>query len=192
MAGPAREADLDPASAVQLLATLHDIDLPQRASDVQSIPGSAVLVLAMVLLIGSWLLWRWRLHQTWQRFKLRRQALRRYRSLSARLHRDPTDREAIALLSQLLRRIALSVYPRAQVAGLCGGAWLSFLDAHSPVPLGFSEGPGKLLASEPYLPATSSHARVDHGVELEPCLNLVEAWLRYNLGGGASRMPYGS
>jgi hypothetical protein len=52
----------------------------------------------------------------------------------------------------LLRRVAVSRHPRAQVASLTGRRWLEFLDSVSG-DTGFSGGPGRILADAPYNPA---------------------------------------
>jgi len=70
-------------------------------------------------------------------------ALRRYRrdayrrsalgELSALRAGLATDREAsLAAVPGLLKRCALSVFPRDQVAALSGAAWLSFLEQRAP------------------------------------------------------------
>lgn len=56
---------------------------------------------------------------------------------------------AIAQLSVLMRRIALTRYSRSEVAGLCGYEWLEFLDTSGETDQ-FTRGPGEALASAPY------------------------------------------
>jgi hypothetical protein len=56
----------------------------------------------------------------------------------------------------LLRRIALSRFPRHQIARLSGASWLDFLDRPlhgSRQAEGFRRGPGRVLAEGPYAPA---------------------------------------
>jgi len=89
------------------------------------------------------LVWLWRLLR---RKTPRKLALAELETI-ANSHEDA--RQKIRQLAILLRRTALSVYPRADAAGLVGNAWLAFLDA----PLrrkDFSEGAGRLLIEAPY------------------------------------------
>ncbi|MEP5516176.1 MAG: DUF4381 domain-containing protein, partial [Bauldia litoralis] len=55
----------------------------------------------------------------------------------------------------ILRRTALAAFPRHDVAGLQGDAWLAFLDASYPGS-GFSDGPGAVIARAPYEPAADA------------------------------------
>ncbi len=61
--------------------------------------------------------------------------------------------EVLARISALLRRIALTRYPRQQIAPLNGETWLKFLDASGGNGR-FSTGPGSVLASGPYQRST--------------------------------------
>ena len=54
-------------------------------------------------------------------------------------------------VNQLLRRVALARFPRAEVAGLSGEDWLHFLDTHAKVS-GFVTGPGRVLGTAPFAP----------------------------------------
>ena len=49
----------------------------------------------------------------------------------------------------LIRRTCLARYPRADVAGLTGEAWLAFLDETGRT-REFSTGAGRVLVSAPY------------------------------------------
>lgn len=57
--------------------------------------------------------------------------------------------EAIIELSVLMRRAAMSAYPRQDIAGLVGQSWLEFLD-YSGGTDQFTAGPGRCLADAPY------------------------------------------
>jgi hypothetical protein len=74
-------------------------------------------------------------------------------------------------ISILIRRVALSLFPRAEVAPLNGRQWLEWLDR----PLGdgrFLEGPGRVLDDGPYRPQPGDHA------DLDALLALCRDWLR--------------
>ena len=74
-------------------------------------------------------------------------------------------------LSVLIRRVAISLSPRTQVASLTGKAWLAFLDASvsgSP----FSEGQGRLLTEAAYRKTPPTAA------EISDLIQLCEMWLK--------------
>jgi hypothetical protein len=86
-------------------------------------------------------------------------------------HGDP--QRLLRELSVLLRRIALSYFPRTQVASLSGEAWLGFLDqalAGTAVPEGFRRGPGRALAEGPFAPSADA-------VDAPTLERLCQAWL---------------
>jgi hypothetical protein len=75
----------------------------------------------------------WRAVRAMRRY--RRNAYRRtaLRELSELIDRSTKDREAaLGSLPALLKRCALSAFPRDQVAGLSGEDWLRFLDQTAP------------------------------------------------------------
>jgi hypothetical protein len=82
----------------------------------------------------------------------------------------------IAAVSALLKRVALSRYPRTEVAALTGADWLAFLD-RSGGNGGFAKGPGRALADGAYAPAGPGH---DQGFERQALLGVVRDWLRRN------------
>ena len=81
-------------------------------------------------------------------------------------HRD--DQWLIQRLSVMVRRYALASFPRTEVAGLAGMAWLQFLDRSGRTNQ-FTDGIGHLLSSGPYQQQAVSAA------ELVP---LVEQWIK--------------
>ncbi len=80
---------------------------------------------------------------------------------------------ALAEIPALLKRTALAVFPRADVAGLSGEAWLGFLDA-SAGSTDFSSGPGRLLADLPYSPAAASPP----ADQMRELLKISRRWIR--------------
>ncbi|MEN8261656.1 MAG: DUF4381 domain-containing protein [Pseudomonadota bacterium] len=79
------------------------------------------------------------------------------------------DSEKVRRLSVLMRRIAVSTYPRTEVAGLTGAAWLDFLDGSTPHKP-FAQGAGRLLADAPY------RSQLDE--DLGELFALCEDWIR--------------
>ncbi|MGX2038666.1 DUF4381 domain-containing protein [Methylocaldum sp. MU1018] len=124
---------------------LRDIHLPDPIGWWPPAIGWWIVLAASLLLIAAaaWAIRRWR-QSTVAKLALR--------ELNA-LHADPTlaTTEKLKRLSALLRRASLSAYPREDVAGLTGEAWLEWLDR----PLGrprFSQGAGRVLLDTPYRP----------------------------------------
>lgn len=147
------------------LANLRDIHLPEPISWWPPAPGWWLLALFLLLVIvGLWSLWRYRRRQT-----PRRAALAALARLRVDFQRDGDSTAAAAGISALLRRLALRYFPRNQVAGLVGEAWLQFLD-RSGGNQQFSTGPGRTLIRAPYRPAET--------VEIEALLNVAEAWIK--------------
>ncbi|MBE2293389.1 MAG: DUF4381 domain-containing protein [Phycisphaerales bacterium] len=147
------------------LANLRDIHLPEPISWWPPAPGWWLLALLLLLIIVGLLgLWRYRRRQT-----PRRAALAELARLRVDFQRDGDSTATAAGISALLRRLALSYFPRNQVAGLVGEAWLQFLD-RSGGGQPFSAGPGRTLIRAPYRPAEI--------FEIEALLNVAETWIK--------------
>lgn len=123
----------DPAS----LDRLHDIVLPDPASWWPLAPAWYVLGLFIVVFVAS-LTWLWVSH--WRRNAYRRAGLAELAQLAA--HAEQPD--AARRLAELVKRVALTIYPRERVASLSGDAWLKFLDASANTAV-FATGPGARL-----------------------------------------------
>lgn len=101
--------------------------------------------------------------------RLRKIVLQRLDELQNQQH---TQHHIAEELSMLLRRAALAIYPRQEVAGLYGEKWLSFLDKTS-MSTEFTQGDGRLLISCPYQ---------EKNTELTPELfHLIKNWVKKNL-----------
>ena len=144
---------------------LRDIHLPEAVSWWPPAPGWWLL-LTLALVVGLLMGWLYR--------RQRRNALKRaaQQTLSeiAEAYRQSGDAQLLARqLSVLLRRVSLSRYPREEVAGLTGHAWLSQLDR---VLSGdeFQRGAGRALIEAPYA--------VDSRVDGPALLQLCERWLQ--------------
>ncbi|MDX1345236.1 MAG: DUF4381 domain-containing protein [Sedimenticolaceae bacterium] len=148
---------------------LRDIHLPPPPDFWPPAPGWWFVAAILVLLVA------WILFLLWRRARLQR-AQRRLLALLDEL--DLTGKHEprkLAQLSILLRRIALMHYPRTEVAGLTGEAWLRFLDS-SGGNGGFTRGPGHVLAEGPYMSELPG--------EYDPVgiTALVRDWVRKNAG----------
>ncbi len=139
------------------LANMRPLHLPAPVGWWPPAPGWWLL-LALLLLIAGLAWWYYR------RTALRRAALAELRRLQ---QGAPDDTRLTVDLNQLLRRVALARFPRAQVAALSGTDWLQFLDTQVS---GFVDGPGRVLATAPY--------RADCRLDRAALLGLAAQWIR--------------
>ncbi|HEX2888434.1 DUF4381 domain-containing protein, partial [Vineibacter terrae] len=130
-----KDAPADP------LAGLADIPLPPAVSlwPQTWLSRIVIAVLAIGLVVAVWWLAR-----RWWANRYRRAALAELDALA-----EPTA----GALALLVRRTALSAFPRADVAALSGSDWLAFLD-RTYGGTGFTQGPGRALAAGPYEPSS--------------------------------------
>jgi hypothetical protein len=120
------------------LDRLHDVMVPPPVPWWPPAPGWLVVIAALILVLGWWLIGAIR---HWQSNCYRREAL-------ALL--EAVDNSGIELAT-LIKRVALSVYPRESVASLTGEQWLTFLDETGRTDA-FTKGPGRWLARLAYEP----------------------------------------
>ncbi|HET6960387.1 MAG TPA: DUF4381 domain-containing protein [Vicinamibacterales bacterium] len=127
---------------------------------------------AVLLLVIAWVVSRVVAYRRANRY--RRAALDELIVIEQRL--TGKDRsKALVELDALVKRVALTAYPRERVASLSGAAWLSFLDAtfHGTR---FSAGDGKALADLPY---QSAGQREQFAARNAAALvTLVRQWIR--------------
>jgi len=148
-----------------VLAGLRDIHPPPPVPWWPPAPGWwALLGLAAVFAAGAF--WAW---TRYRRGAPARAARRELAGLRARRSGRDDGCAIAAELSTLLRRYALARFPRGEVAGLTGEAWLEFLDRTGGGGA-FARGPGRALLSAPYRRAPEQ--------DTEPLLGLAERWIR--------------
>lgn len=129
----------DPTS----LDRFHDLVVPPPAPWWPPTPGWwIVLSLAALVVMGMLL----RTFFRWQADRYRREAL---------VLLDASD---LVMISPLLKRVALAVWPRERIADLTGKAWLDFLDRSAGME-GFVNGRGSLVETIVFNPA----AQADQG-----------------------------
>lgn len=152
---------------------LRDIHLPDPVGWWPPAPGWWGLVLVCLLLtvaIRAWINAR-------RKGRLKKSSLTLLQQLAEQFQRNGDEQQLIVDLSVLLRRVAISVYPRRRVAALTGSDWLRFLDdslTQDGREKTFSEGIGRVLIEAPYNP----NCRVD-GVSL---ISLIRQWMVRNTG----------
>lgn len=128
------------------LNQLRDLHMPDPVSIWPLAPGwYMVIILGIVLLIA--------LFYGPQRFYKRRRAKWQALKTLAQLQQDYQQQQdalvTVQALSILLRRVTLAYFPRHQVAGLEGQAWLDFLNQTQKTPL-FAGSVAELLTQAPY------------------------------------------
>ena len=136
-------------------------------------PAAGVWILAGVTCIGFALL-IWRGYAVWKSRAYRRTGLARLAQIEGQLTSPGSEVAALRELSDLLKRVALAVFPRKQVAPLYGENWLRFLErtCHGCT---FSVGPGKLLISVTSAGQEALRVNADHGREL---VDFARRWIK--------------
>ena len=112
-------------SAMDPLAQLRDIHLPQPIGWWPVSWGWIVLVVLLLIILGvgvSYLRRRIRLARP------RREGLRLLMSYEKEYQQGMSSPLVCARISELLRRVALSYFPREDIAGLQGEMWIDFLN----------------------------------------------------------------
>ncbi len=154
-----------PASIGERL-DLRDIHLPAAPGFWPPAPGWWLLF-ALLLAFALWLgRFGWGRYRQWRR---RQRILGELDRLQARELRGPT---LVAAVSALLKRVALSRYPRAEVAVLTGDAWVAFLDRSGGDGC-FAQGAGRVLAEGAYAPEIAD-------IDAQALLAVARDWLRRN------------
>jgi hypothetical protein len=144
---------------------LRDIHTPAAPPAWPPAPGwwlLAVLLLAALALLGR---------KGWQAVRRARRRRRILAELDG-LRGQPCGAALIGEVSALLKRVALSRFPRRDVAALTGTDWLAFLDRTGGSG-GFGQGAGRVLADGPYAPAP--------GCDADALLALARTWLVRNI-----------
>ena len=115
-----------------------------------------------------------------QRNRYRREALAEWRRQAQRLQDENQRAAALVALAELLKRAALSTFPREQVAALTGPKWLAFLERTSGME-NFSASIGARLEDAAYHPQHASSWDIHHAQE---AADLVHGWLKHHRRGG--------
>jgi len=145
---------------------LRDIHLPGTVSWWPLAPGWWVIIALIILILVTGIIWFKRRKQYLSSSAYQaRLELERLKQLYAN---SSDDQQLIRSLSSLIRRVAISVYPRVDVASLSGEKWLTFLDRLMP-DNPFSHGPGKVLAYGPY--------QADITIDAKTLFELTETWV---------------
>jgi hypothetical protein len=141
-------AQMAPPAQTDPLANLRDIHIPGALEPWPPALGWWLLAAVAIFLIAFCLL---RLFQWWRSKQYRREGIR---SLEALLQSHTSEKQYLQDYSELLKRVALTNYPREMVAHLTGEAWVKFLDTSSGTQE-FSMGEGQVLIQGNYEPNPS-------------------------------------
>lgn len=119
-------------AAVPGLDQLHELPWPAAPMWVPGTWGWLLIVGLLALALLARIVARL---CRWWRDRYRREALVCLDALERRLRVDPADCAALRELPELLKRVALTIAPRTEVARLGSHCWQGFLQAHSPGPM---------------------------------------------------------
>lgn len=145
---------------------LRDIHLPPEISAWPPAPGWWLLAALLIgLLVLVFRLWRRR--QPIYRKQVVQPALQELQRIEADYAHDPA--EMIRQLSVLLRRSAISLHGRRQIAGLTGAEWLTFLDQQQRGEV-FGTRFADMLTQQPYREQVKGDA--------EALASVVRDWLQ--------------
>ena len=144
---------------------LKDIHLPEAIGWWPLAIGWWLLVVLIALLI-VFLYW-------FYKRLTRKSAIKAAKKNLAIIKENPAldNNQKLREISMLVRRVAISLSPRAEAASLTGQQWLAFLDK-SLTGAPFSEGCGQLLADAPYRNTQPTEQ------EISQLISLCEDWLK--------------
>jgi uncharacterized protein DUF4381 len=126
---------------------LRDIHLPDPISWWPLAPGwwLSLLLIIMLVIFVIYLIRRYRNHKLSVLY-LAKQELEQIK-VGFNLNQNKAD--LVKELSELIRRVSISVFRREESAGLTGQDWLAFLDRYSDKKE-FNNGVGRVLIEAPY------------------------------------------
>ena len=158
------------------LSQLRDIHMPEPVSWWPPALGWWILLgLLLLALVCNWLIRRYRQRNAW-----RRDALAQLDEIHKQYQLDKyLPQQVVSELSVLLRRVAVSRFPREQSASLSGEKWLAFLEQACPEGISFQTESGRLLNIAPY--ASSSNISSN---EVNSLLELCRSWIKKLPAGG--------
>lgn len=133
-------------SLSQLMELMHGLVMPDPVAWLPTTAGWRILfawLLAVLILTG------WTLVMRRRQNRYRREALAVLKSIDHEADLDPA--EMAQRIASLLKRTALAVYPRDQVAALSGSEWADFLAESANNDRQISEA-AEMLAAASYRP----------------------------------------
>lgn len=162
---------------------LQDIHLPESASFWPLALGWWIL-LVMIILVTTLLVIKAIKRARQKRYQ--RKILDKFSSLEKKLKAKPSN-ATIAEINTLLRQLAITYYPRTEVASLTGSDWLCFLD-ESGSTHEFSRGAGRILIEAPYRLENQLEDQADRHIEnlnINEFLPLIQNWAKKIIRGNS-------
>ena len=157
----------DPAS----LQNLKDIVEPAAVGFWPPAPGVWLLLALALLWSGFGVALGW---LRWRQDAYRRAGVRELLTIRGRLEAEG-PKEAIHELAVLLKRVALTAFPRDRVASISGDNWLAFLDATMRGGT-FAGASGKLLTDSLYR-STGVSFEISHQ-QVEELFERAGTWIK--------------
>ncbi|WP_271899185.1 DUF4381 domain-containing protein [Candidatus Phyllobacterium onerii] len=117
---------LDPLTQTAL-RSLHDIAVPPPVSWMPHTWGWAVVA---IIVIVALLLWFAYIYKRWRRNAYRREALAMLDAIEIDIRNPKRREQAVMDIGVLMKRTALAVWPREDIAAVAGTDWVSFLAAY--------------------------------------------------------------
>ena len=155
------------------LDRLHDIIMPAPAPWWPLAPGWYwVLGLLVVMLLAALITGLIR----WQHNRYRREALAELARQEVALQNADLRSPALLSLAELLKRTAVTAFPREDVATLTGPKWFEFLD-HTASGSHFRDAHGAMLENAIYDPRT---AGVLDLWKLHSLVEVIRYWIKYH------------
>jgi len=145
---------------------LRDIHLPDPVSLWPLAPGwwALIILLVIVLVLTMYLFRRYHNHKISAPY-LAKQELERIKN---HFNSNQDKSNLVKELSELIRRLSISIFPREKSAGLTGEEWLKFLDEYS-VKNEFNNGIGRVLIEAPY--------QADPEFNSNELIDLISTWI---------------
>lgn len=153
------------------LDNLHDIVEPTAIPMWPPAAGFWILLALLLLWLSAMgLLWLLR----YRKNRYRREALVMLQGIEPQLQADNSRAAALAEVAQLLKRTALTAYPRREVAELSGDEWLAFLD-RSGNTTSFSRGAASVIGRISWQPQVAAELSER---EVGEIAKSVKSWIR--------------
>ena len=160
----------DPAS----LQNLNDIVLPANV-DWWPLANGWYFLLGMLVIAIAW--YSYRATQRWFANRYRRAALQELDLLRGAINNNDDRDTWLRQLPVLLKRTALSAYPRHQVASLSGKDWFDFLNSTLSKPV-FNDSTTITLEQLSY--SSDSLSAIESPVTSE-LINAIAQWIKHHV-----------
>ena len=168
---------LNPQSLNAQSLNLRDIHLPEPISWWPIAPGWWIMLSSLLFIIIAVFI----LRKIYLSKQLNRDIKAELNNIKQQFQQTQNKSQLAKALSVLLRRASISYYPEAEIAGLTGDHWLSYLDytnTHSSTNNRFQGDIGKVLLTAPYLPDAGLSGDGMLDFDAERLIRLCESWLQ--------------